>query len=232
MPFKFLSRKIIYTILECVFTVFILAGCFSTWEGDDATIIISLGGTSGNRAAFENPEQDPALTYKVTLECPSETLTRTIEPGAKEIRISVVPGRWAVLVEAFLEGNIPYAIGGLENVNIKAGQNSVSIDMEYIYSAYIDIIIDEAIIVSSNSNTITISGNGSFTANVNCPGINPNDEINCNWYIWGSPIRGYENKSSITIYAKDYNPGTYLLMVVVLIDDKPYSAEITFTVIN
>jgi len=233
MLFKFFSGKIIYTVLGCIFTIFILASCFSPWTGDDATIIINLGGTSGNRGIFENPVQDDLnLTYKVTLTGPSEVPTQTIEPGARETKISVVPGRWDIFIEAYSNGYVLYAKGGRENISIRAGQNRVSIDMEYVHSVYVDIIIDENINLSNdnNTNTIIITGDGNFTATVNCPGINLYDEINYNWYIWGSPIRSYENKPSITIYAKDYNQGTYQLMVVVLINDKPYSAETCFTV--
>jgi len=243
MLFKFFSRKIIYSVIGCVFSVSVLAGCFSPWSGDDATIIISLGGASDNRTAvFENPPQASNLTYKVILtNGPSIMEPVIVPPGKNEIKISVAPGRWDITIAAYLEDEKKlYAKGIRKGVDIKAGQNSVSINMEYIYYADVDIIIDKEVKIiltnpdNLNTDDIKISENGGitgFTAAVKIQGVIP-QEINCNWHIWGSPIPIYENKSSIIINAKDYNSGKYQLMVVVLINDNPYSDEIYFTVVG
>ena len=49
------------------------------------------------------------------------------------------------------------------------------------------------------------------------------------WYIGGSPIG---TGSSIEISAKNYNSGTYQLMVMVYKNGNPYSAEISFEVVK
>jgi len=245
MLFKFFSRKIIYIILGCVFTIFILASCFSPWAGDDATIVISLGGVSGNRAAdFENPRQgNVVLTYKVTLTNGPSTMEPVIvSPGKNEIKITVVPGHWDIAIAAYLKEGVLYARGGKEGVDVKAGQNHVVIKMIKESQTHkegtvkIEIILsgkDGNIIINNDEgkNRVTISTNpqsnlsSNFTAKVNWSGNS--DEIIYTWYLWGFPIK--EGKD-ITIEAKDYNPGKYQLMVMVLKDDKYYSAEIYFTV--
>jgi len=290
MLFKFFSRKIIYTILGCIFTVFILASCFSPLEGDDATIVISLSGASGNRAAaFEDPQQEPELTYKVTLTGgPSRVEPVIVPPGKNEIKISVAAGRWKITIDALSEGK-PYAQGE-KSVDIKAGSNSVEIGMTYYYTVtfildsdgnsivkYIlsgqsaseidnffndtsfdnwyedgtDDVWDFNNPITKNitlypkwkkminivfwenekgtliSGTISIWGEQKLTVDVNWEDITPSETC---WYIWGNFINESKGKNQITISAKDYNPGTYQLMVIVYKNGKPYSAEISFTV--
>jgi uncharacterized repeat protein (TIGR02543 family) len=92
--------------------------------------------------------------------------------------------------------------------------------------------VDEAagkIQVANNPETITIhqSGNGnkSFTAS-----FTEETASNVEWLIWGIPAIGDTAEKSITIFAEDYNPGTYQLLVRVTMKAAPYSTEIAFTV--
>jgi hypothetical protein len=248
MLLKFFLRKIIYSILGCVFSVFIFANCFSTWEGDDATIIINFGGVSGNRAAFESPEQDIDLIYKVILTGGPLKMEPVIVPKDEDkIKISVVPGRWDILVEALSGDGLLFASSEKKSIVIKAGQNRVVIDMIKTSQepeegvVKIEIIFNEkdgSIYLLKNdvevpiTDEIRISPSGkyfpdNFTITVNWTG--DSEQISYNWYIFGFSIAEGEK---ITIKAEDYNLGTYQLMVMILKDDKYYSAEITFTVLE
>jgi len=245
MLLKFFSRKIIYSILGCVFSVFIFANCFSHWEGDDATIIINFDGVSGNRATARDSEIFSNLYHIVTLTGPSKMEPVIIPLGASETKISVVQGRWDITVEAY-SGNELFANGSAKDVVIKAGQNRVEIDMDCIDNpteptvdtgtVEIKIIFNEkdGIIELKDEpdnaiKEITISTNSKnypeqFTVTLNWQDVN-----GIRWYIWGSQINGNEDES-ITIKAKDYNPGTYQLMVMVFKDGIPYSTVIDFIV--
>jgi hypothetical protein len=246
MIFRPFSGRTIFTVISCVFTVFILANCFSPWAGDDAIIVISLGGTTGNRGAARKVELPENLYHIVTLKGPSEVQPVRIAQGKKETKITVVPGQWDITIIAYQNSlNQPYAKGVKEGVDIKVGKNNVKIDMN-IYNVRVNIVNEEIILncsgaISVNNNSVYIIPENyylKFEAVIWSESLVDTwsnididyNKITYKWYIWGSHIPIYENNRSITIYEKDYNPGKYQLMVVVLIDGKPYSREIYFIV--
>jgi uncharacterized repeat protein (TIGR02543 family) len=86
---------------------------------------------------------------------------------------------------------------------------------------------DGNILTSNTAVTISQTGAGypdRFTATVASP------YSGVRWYLNGFP-KGNTGQS-ITVYAADYNTGTYTLGVSVTRDGAPYSTDIRFTVVN
>ena len=113
-----------------IFVTFILAACFSPWQGEEGNLTISLGGNA--RSATWPPTNEngilPALEHRITLRGPGETQNRTLLPGISTGKFNVNSGLWTVTIEAWYEGNL-FGMG-FSSVNIKPGQNvAVTIKM-------------------------------------------------------------------------------------------------------
>ena len=113
-----------------------LTACFSLWKGDEAVITLYLGGGAGGRAAMKYPPDNDIrgnLVHIVQLSGPDGDQTIEFEKGALTAKITVVPGRWAITVNAFLDDKLSdiYAEGS-RSVNLIAGRNNkVEIEMQY-----------------------------------------------------------------------------------------------------
>jgi len=103
------------------------SACFNGQQGDEASIILNLGGSTGNRAAWLH-EEDPGIldkiVYKVVIDGPDQI--KIDSTGETKIKTTVTPGIYTITVEAFYL-NKPYAKDSVENIIIKAGPNTVPI---------------------------------------------------------------------------------------------------------
>ncbi|MCL2128222.1 MAG: hypothetical protein FWH38_08205, partial [Treponema sp.] len=99
-------------ILICA-TIIMFNACFSQWKGEDAVLVINLGRITGNRAALPWPPNGDngfldQIVFNVELTGPGGTIHITGKKHGESIRAAVLPGRWSVAVEAFLD-SIVYA---------------------------------------------------------------------------------------------------------------------------
>lgn len=218
---------------------FVLCGCFSPWEGDETSITISIGGGNHRNTVRFTEEDISSFEHKIILNNGPGPDQDEVITGAGEVKFTVAPGYWNVSIEAYNDDKVLMAKGSQLRVRVRSGQtNTVSIQM-IPYSEHEDhdigIIVelwvhegDGEILASDNNFIISeydVSLQSSFTARVN------GDYEKIQWFLLGYPIEGAENKNEITVYAADYNAGTYQLTVVVYTcDDVPYSTEITFEV--
>jgi len=110
--------------------------CFSDWEGDAATITISLGADTNARAVgvAYPPDEEILLQleHRIHLQGPTGSQDHTVSNGETRAVFSVVPGLWEISIEARLE-NVLYAVGS-NSVTVRAGRaNTVVIEMiQYI----------------------------------------------------------------------------------------------------
>jgi len=89
----------VVALLACTVS---LAGCFSNWAGDEATITINLGGGDGR--SIDDPDAvQPSedLEHTITLSGSGGVQTFTFEKGVKTANITVVPGRYTISVEGY-----------------------------------------------------------------------------------------------------------------------------------
>jgi len=101
-------------------TALILGACFSSWNGDEGTFSVSIGGAG--RTAWNDPETLAQLTHTITLSNgPGPEQTREDVKYNDIVHFSVTPGRWTITITAFLNGN-EHATGS-RNVTIKPGPN-------------------------------------------------------------------------------------------------------------
>jgi len=121
-------------VLLILAAAFLLAGCFSPWDGDTATITINLGtgaGTSARASDYYSVHDElfPELEHRITLKGSTEIQVRTLSSGETSAFFSVAPGLYEITVEAWWGENMPYAKGsGI--VDAKAGElNTLIIEM-------------------------------------------------------------------------------------------------------
>ncbi|MCL2068157.1 MAG: InlB B-repeat-containing protein [Treponema sp.] len=135
---KTTAIKHIPLLLVCA--VFTLAGCFSAWEGDEAALTLHLG-SSGSRSAADNFQPED-LYHKITISDASGGVVREkdIPPGEMTVQEILQPGRYNIEVIALVNpnGTLPVAAGTARNVNIRAGNNTVSINMEWYFTVTFD----------------------------------------------------------------------------------------------
>jgi len=116
-------KKIVVT---GVLISFILIGCFSPWKGDEASIILSLGGSAGNRSVWPH-EEDPdilnEIVYNVIIDGHDYKEINSI--GGMTVKTTVTPGIYTITIEAWYL-NEHYAKGSLENITITAGINNIT----------------------------------------------------------------------------------------------------------
>jgi len=115
-------KKIVVT---SVLISFILIGCFSPWKGDEASIILSLGGSTGNRSVWPHEEDSGILNeivYNVIIDGHDYKEFNSI--GGMTVKTTVIPGIYTITVEAWYL-NEHYAKGSLENITITAGINTI-----------------------------------------------------------------------------------------------------------
>jgi membrane carboxypeptidase/penicillin-binding protein PbpC len=227
-----MERKIGTFSLLFVFASLAFSGCFSSWKGDEATLTLLPGGSSGSRATRgpeNNNGQQLDMVRNIELIGPTGRQSHTVE-GDKPFSTTVMPGYWEITVldfrttEDFQYGRV-YSKGSV-GADIKAGQdNTVNITMRPLT---VEIIIRFPFNDGDKYNII-ISDNGDqkkqFTVTVDC------DSNNIQWFLSGAPIDESRGKKTITINAADYDNGDYQLVVMVIDENGvPYSAEITLRV--
>jgi len=96
-------------VLIGIFVAGALTACFSPWKGDEATLIINLGGGSSGRSAIKWPQYDSdegtfinPMEYSITLDGPSGVITETLRFEEKKsvadakFAFSVVPGTYRI----------------------------------------------------------------------------------------------------------------------------------------
>ncbi|MCL2067905.1 MAG: hypothetical protein FWG99_10620 [Treponema sp.] len=233
---KITALKQIPLLLVCA--VFTLAGCFSAWEGDEAALTLHLGG-SGSRSAADNFQPED-LYHKITISDASGGVVRERDArrGEMIVRETLTPGRYDIKVEAFSDDNVLVAAGSEESVRIKAGNNTVSITMEWIEEEEdieqpkIEFNFwdgdEEMVIPISSALNFEISKTGTKQFQ-EISVVDPDNYDSIEFYMFGQLMSG-NNNGSITIYAMEYNTGSFELIVTVFKDDVPYSTKITFEV--
>jgi len=124
----------------------ILAGCFSNWTDDAATITINLG-AANSRGAADIDRDSATLEHTITLSGSGKTQAFTFEKGVKTANITVAPGRYTITVEAYYVVPPEYYYGidaGVKvklaysdpkSINVIAGKNNpVTIEMKWVKS--------------------------------------------------------------------------------------------------
>ena len=192
--------KITFKKLFFLFFVIILifSSCFSPWRGDEAVIIINLGGGGNGRAAAWPPVESGVLgqlDYKVTLSSGADSRLLTAS-GAETITASVTPGLWNVEIEAYYD-EIPFATGS-NSVDVIAGQdNHVTVEMDktdvtfFVAAGADDWDEAVALINDGRDESFVIIVNGSFTTTKRL-----SLSIPCNVIIRG-------NNNAITLFSGD-----------------------------
>jgi len=128
---KINKRFNLFFIFAVILTLAFTA-CFNGQQGNEASIVLNLGGSTGNRAASAWPHDDYSgirdkLVYKVIIDGPDYI---EIGPTSKmTIKTTVTPGIYSIKVEAWYL-NVQYAKDSIENVTIKAGPNPISIKLK------------------------------------------------------------------------------------------------------
>ena len=127
------SKGIKSPILFFIIIFIIFSGCFSSWQGNEGTLIINLGGTNA-RAALWPPQEYGIinnLEYKISLSNNGNILNFEANGGDK-IKVSVPIGRWNIKVNAYYKGK--HFAKGEVTENINAGNNMVIIKMNELDS--------------------------------------------------------------------------------------------------
>jgi len=120
-----------------IIAIFTLAfsACFNE-QGNEASIIINLSGSTGNRAVWPHDEYTTLrdkIVYKVKIDGPDQI---EIEPtDEKIIERTVTPGRYTITVEALCL-DILYAKDSIKK-EIKAGPNRISIKLKDLKKTYL-----------------------------------------------------------------------------------------------
>jgi len=104
-------------------------GCFSPWKGEEASIILSIGGSTVNRSIWPHEKYPYILdeiVYNVTIDGQDYKKFESI--GGKTIKTTVTPGIYTITIEAWYL-NAHYAKGSLENITIIVGKNTIPFPM-------------------------------------------------------------------------------------------------------
>jgi len=119
----------IFYILAIIFAA-VFTACSDGQQGNEASIILNLGSSSGNRTTWPH-DQDPGildkLVYKVVIDGPDHIEIEST--GKAVIKTTVTPGIYTIKVEAWYL-NEQYAKDSVENITIKTGSNIVPISLK------------------------------------------------------------------------------------------------------
>jgi len=118
------------SILITVFIVISFSGCFSHWDGGDATLTIYLGGR-GSRVIYTLDDGTMSrLYYVIDFSGPSTFTIGPTEPGAELVSVTLFSGKWDITVTAYLDDGV-YAIG-YAVVEVRAGESvSTTITLDF-----------------------------------------------------------------------------------------------------
>jgi hypothetical protein len=126
LPLFFLKKEFCMKKICIVLTflaVLVLGGCFSPWEGDDASVSITIDGR-GRTILSWDPEQNDSenLVHTITLTGgPGPDVIREGIKAGQTVQFAVAPGDWDITVNAYLKGVLKAY--GFENKNLKRGHN-------------------------------------------------------------------------------------------------------------
>ena len=114
------NRGIMLSFLMMLVCSLLLAGCFSSWEGE-GTFSISVGGQNSRAVSWPlDADTISSLNHNITLRGSGPEQTKRAA-GSRPVQFSVAPGDWDISVSAYLNNEL-VAVGFLK-VNIKAGEN-------------------------------------------------------------------------------------------------------------
>jgi len=137
------AEHIIRRIAVCVLTVLVLGGCFNQWNGDAATITISLSRGAGRTTYPADDETWSRLIFTVDFSGPSNVPSVKTEPGTRTINVSVPPGNYIITATAFLDGEV-YAKGSA-SAQARGGQQT-PVPLILYYAGTNDTVINIAAI--------------------------------------------------------------------------------------
>jgi len=131
------------SILITVFIVISFSGCFSHWDGGEATLTIYLGGR-GSRVIYTLDDGTMSrLYYALDFSGPSTFTIGPTEPGAESVSVTLFSGRWDITVTAYLDDGV-YAIGRAV-VEVRAGESvstTITLDFAGEYTVAFNSITD------------------------------------------------------------------------------------------
>jgi len=104
---KIMKTKAPFTV-AAVFTLLVSA-CFSPWQGDEGTLIISVGDSSSRTLVNVGSNEQASFSYELIMTGPGGEQTYQFDPGATSLTVKVPHGEWQVEVRAM--GPVP-AIDG------------------------------------------------------------------------------------------------------------------------
>jgi len=223
----------IFYVFSAIVIVFLLSGCFSSWKGDEARIIINLsGGSAAGRAVNYPPDSSTLakLEHVIAFSSSSESFSFKAA-GVKTIQAVAASGSWNILVKSYLDGSI-YARGEID-AELYPGQNNyVHILMHEVSSANIGIefngIENEIIDLTANItndiywfDTLNVTINGSYDS--------------YSWYLNEGFLSQFNGNSVSLDIEPGYNyegftVGKHRLLAIVTKGGIPYSKELIFNV--
>jgi hypothetical protein len=123
-------KKIVFPLLFVICVPLFLAACFNGLHGDKASIILNLGGSTGNRTVwFHDDDSDILNEIVYTVKISGQDNKELYSTGGTTITATVTPGVYNIDIEArYLDR--PYAKGFVENITIKAGKNNVPVSLK------------------------------------------------------------------------------------------------------
>ena len=156
------------TIPAGLLIIIAFSGCNNLRQGDEATITLNLGGRN-SRAVVDDATLE-RLNYTIVLTGPTDTII-LYHAGGGTITATVAPGNWNIAITAnmglqpteiwlFPNGNKPFA-EGLQNANIQAGQNTVTVNMTVLNRPLSYNTLEEAMFAIRDD-----YGDGEFTVSI------------------------------------------------------------------
>jgi hypothetical protein len=201
-------------------------------EPSDGTVTILLGeGSGGARAALPDSVID-TLRYKVEFRGPKDqVINRDVEPGAGAVRLSLALGEWIINARAYTPENYEAGAGSI-TVTVTPGEGAIIIPMKaYDTTKAFGIAVPADITINGvpPTGSITLHRSGSpETLSIILTDADAYTSIA--WYLDG--VLQTEAGAAFSRSAGDLQVRQHTLMVMVVKDGLPYSATITFDVVQ
>jgi len=133
-----MKKAAVVSIAAAVLLAFSLlfAGCFSPWQGDEATLTISVGNGSSRTLVDTGANEQAGFSYDVIMTGPGGQKAFQFNPGAP-LTVKVIPGKWLVEVRAIGDppdpalwtGKTLRAVGEWEGAVSPGGNTTASVAM-------------------------------------------------------------------------------------------------------
>jgi len=78
----------------------LVSACFSPWQGEEATLTISVGDSSSRTLVNLGANEQASFSYELIMNGPGGKKTFTFDPGATSLTVKVTPGEWQAEVRA------------------------------------------------------------------------------------------------------------------------------------